>query len=329
MTRTAKLALLIGAPRSGSTWLQQMLGAHPLVATPQETDLFSKFLQPFLESWERETRGGQAGIEQRRFKGLHSVLTASEFADIGNDLVNRVIANSSALKPGSEVVVEKTPSHSLCASSISLFAPNAKIIHLIRDGRDVASSLVASGNSWGGWWAPKTVTRASEVWSEHTRGASAAAGSDNYLEVRYEDIQSDGASTLERVFAHIGIAATIQDCEGILKAFALDKMTQGESSIVIGGEFAAAASQRTEPAGFFGKGGAGSWRTQWSSAEILAFNDTAGDLLVELGYEESSAWAGTPAQVQRFRRQRLRSERSRMRLDRFVAALSHFRRNQP
>ena len=137
MTPAAELVLLIGAPRSGTTWLQQMLGAHPSVATPQETDLFSRFLQPFLDSWERETRGGQAGIEQRRFKGLHSVLTGSEFAATGTDLVNRVIANASALKPGSAVVVEKTPSHSLCASSIALFAPRAQIVHLVRDGRDV------------------------------------------------------------------------------------------------------------------------------------------------------------------------------------------------
>jgi len=306
-----------------------MLGAHPLVATPQETDLFSRFLQPFFDSWERETRGGQAGIEQRRFKGLHSVLTGSEFAAIGSDLVNRVIANASALKPGSKVVVEKTPSHSLCASSIALFAPSTKIIHLVRDGRDVAASLVASGNGWGGWWAPKTVTRASEVWSEHIRGARSSAGSDSYLEVRYEDMQIDGVSTLARVFAHIGVAATSQDCEQLLVAFALDKMTNGESSIVIGGDFAAAASKRTEPVGFFGKGGSGSWRTQWGSDELLAFNETAGDLLVELGYEESGNWAGSPSQIASFRRKTLRSQRLHQRIEGFSSTMDRLIRKQP
>ncbi len=329
MTPPAELVLLIGAPRSGTTWLQQMLGAHPLVATPQETDLFSRFLQPLLDSWERETRGGQAGIEQRRFKGLHSVLTGSEFAAIGSDLVNRVVANASALKPGSEVVVEKTPSHSLCATSIALFAPRAKIIHLVRDGRDVAASLVASGNGWGGWWAPKTVTRASAVWSEHIRGARASAGGGNYLEVRYEDMQSDGASTLERVFNHIGVAATAQDCELLIEAFALDRMAKGESSIVIGGDFAAAASNRTEPDGFFGKGGSGSWRTTWGKAELLAFNESAGDLLLELGYEESSNWAGSPSQIVSFRRKALRSQRLYQRIERFSSAIDRLRRKQP
>jgi len=329
MTPPVELVLLIGAPRSGTTWLQEMLGAHPLVATPQETDLFSRFLQPLLDSWEREARGGQAGIEQRRFKGLHSVLTAREFAATGTDLVGRVVANASALKPGSEVVVEKTPSHSLCATSIALFAPRAKIIHLVRDGRDVATSLVASANGWGGWWAPKTVTRASEVWSEHIRGARSSAGSDSYLEVRYEDMQIDGASTLARVFAHIGVAATSQDCEQLLVAFALDKMTNGESSIVIGGDFAAAASKRTEPVGFFGKGGSGSWRTQWGSDELLAFNETAGDLLVELGYEESGNWAGSPSQIASFRRKTLRSQRLHQRIEGFSSTMDRLIRKQP
>lgn len=329
MTPPADLVLLIGAPRSGTTWLQQMLGAHPLVATPQETDLFSRFLQPLLDAWERETRGGQAGIEQRRFKGLHSVLTGSEFAAIGSDLVNRVIANASALKPGSEIVVEKTPSHSLCATSIALFAPRSKIIHLVRDGRDVATSLVASGNGWGGWWAPKTVTRASAVWSEHIRGARASAGGGNYLEVRYEDMQSDGASTLERVFAHIGVAASSKDCEQLLVAFALDKMANGESSLVIGGDFAAAAGKRSEPVGFFGKGGSGSWRTTWGKAELLAFNESAGDLLLELGYEESSNWAGSPSQIVSFRRKALRSQRLHQRIEQFSSAIDRHLRKQP
>ena len=193
----------------------------------------------------------------------------------------------------------------------------------------MASSLVTSGNGWGGWWAPKTVTRASEVWSEHIRGARASAGSDSYLEVRYEDMQSDGASTLERVFAHIGVAATSQDCEQLLVAFALDKMANGESSIVIGGDFAAAAGKRTEPVGFFGKGGSGSWRTQWGRDELLAFNDAAGDLLVELGYEESSNWAGSPSQIASFRRKTLRSQRIYQRMEQFSSAMDRLRRKQP
>ncbi len=329
MTQPAELVLLIGAPRSGTTWLQQLLGAHPLVTTPQETDVFSRFLQPLYTSWEREVRGGQTGIEKRRFKGLHSVLNEDQFTAIGSDFLGRVIANAVALKPGSKIVVEKTPGHSLCSSSIAQFAPHAKIIHLIRDGRDVASSLVSSGNGWGSWWAPKSVTRASQLWREYVEGARIFAGSGDYLEVKYEELQTHGPSTLERVFAHIGLTTTLRDCEMLIESFALENMAAGTTSIIIGGDFAEMASERNEPPGFFGKGGSGSWRSDWDADQRMAFDDAAGGLLIDLSYEATHAWAGDPSEIARFRRRRLRSDRSVIRLERFVVGLNRLRRQQP
>ncbi len=106
-------------------------------------------------------------------------------------------------------------------------------------------------------------------------------------------------------------------------------MANGESSLVIGGDFAAAASQRSEPVGFFGKGGSGSWRTTWGKAELLAFNESAGDLLLELGYEDSSNWAGSPSQIVSFRRKALRSQRLYQRIERLSSAIDRLRRKQP
>ncbi len=36
------VVFLVGAPRSGTTWLQHLLGAHPRIATRQETDLLNE-----------------------------------------------------------------------------------------------------------------------------------------------------------------------------------------------------------------------------------------------------------------------------------------------
>ena len=71
--REPRLVLLVGAPRSGTTWLQSMLGAHPAAATPQETDLFSRYVTPLADAWSWQLRGGPDAWRKRRFKGLPAV----------------------------------------------------------------------------------------------------------------------------------------------------------------------------------------------------------------------------------------------------------------
>jgi hypothetical protein len=43
---------IVGAPRSGTTWLQAMIGAHPSICTTDELKLFNLFTGPWEESWE-------------------------------------------------------------------------------------------------------------------------------------------------------------------------------------------------------------------------------------------------------------------------------------
>ncbi len=309
MSGSARLVLLVGAPRSGTTWLQTMLGAHPDVATPQETDLFSRFLQPLHDSWTREVRGGPDGWAKRRYKGLHSVLTDEEFIAIGRSMLETVTDRATALKPGATVVVEKTPSHSTCAPAIAAFAPDAIVVHLVRDGRDAAASMLAAGRSWGGWWAPRTTARAAAVWAQHVLGARDCAAGNPYLELRYEELRADGPVALRRVFEHCRIATTPAECAELLDSFTLDRMAAGDGSIVIGGAFAGIAGERSEPAGFFGAGGSGGWRDGWTAEDRLTFDAVAGDLLVDLGYEADRTWAGTEATRRRFARRVMRRRR--------------------
>lgn len=326
---TARLVLLAGAPRSGTTWLQTMLGAHPSVATPQETDVFSRFLQPLLDSWTREVRGGPEGWAKRRYKGLHSVITDEEFTALGTGMLDAVVARAAELKPGATVVVEKTPSHSTCAEAIARFAPDATVVHLVRDGRDTAASLVAAGRSWGGWWAPRTVARAAAVWREHVLGARECAAGNAYRELRYEDLRTDGPAALHGVFEFCRIPATRNECAELLDSFTLDRMASGDGSIVIGGAFADAATERTEPEGFFGTGRSGGWQDTWSAEDRLTFDAVAGDLLIELGYVPDHEWAGTERERARFARRVARGHRRASLLQRIGARGDALERRLP
>lgn len=309
MSTGPRLVLLVGAPRSGTTWLQTMLGAHPDVVTPQETDLFSRYLQPLLNAWTREEAGGPDRWARRRYKGLHSVLTDDDFTGLGRDLLTTVVARAAALRPGASVVVEKTPSHSRCAEAIARFAPDAVVVHLVRDGRDAAASMVAASSGWGGWWAPRTAARAAVVWRDHVEGARRCRAANPYLELRYEDLRRDGASALATVLAHCGLEGDEDTCAGWIDSYSLEQMSAGEGTIVIGGAFAAAAAGRTEPEGFFGPGERGAWADHWSPDDRLAFDAVAGDLLVELGYAPDHGWAGDERTRARYARRAARRRR--------------------
>ncbi|MFM7270458.1 MAG: sulfotransferase family protein [Actinomycetes bacterium] len=310
MTEVPRLVLLVGAPRSGTTWLQTMLGAHPDVVTPQETDLFSRYLQPLLNSWAREETGGPERWARRRYKGLHSVLTDDEFTEVGRAMLETIVSRASALRPGSSFVVEKTPAHSQCAEAIARFAPDAVVVHLVRDGRDAAASMVAASTSWGGWWAPRTVARAGVMWRKHVEGARRCAATNPYLEIRYEDLRRDGASALAPVFAHCGLAVDEATCSGWIEQYSLDRMSAGEGTIAIGGAFAPAAGEhRSEPQGFFGRAARGAWEEVWSTEDRLAFATVAGELLIELAYADDHAWAGDDRARNRYARRVARQRR--------------------
>jgi hypothetical protein len=294
-----RLALLVGAPRSGTTWLQGMLGAHPRVASPQETDLFSRYVAPLDEAWAWQLRGGPQGWVARRLKGLPTILTLAQFDELVDDFVARIVHAALALKPGSDVVLEKSPAHSMHIASIRRHAPGAPIVHVIRDGRDVAASLVRAGAGWGAFWAPRDIAAAADTWATHLRGAREAAGDPaHYHEVRYEELRRTGAPALVEVFAAIGVAADEAECAALLDAQRLDRMAESTArspGIIVGGEFAEYA-QASEPEGFFGDGSG--W-SQWTAADRVAFAEVAGDLLVELGYEPDDAWVGDARRVNR------------------------------
>lgn len=296
------LVLLVGAPRSGTTWLQTMLGAHPMIASPQETDLFSQYLGLLSESWRRHVRGTPADWAERRFKGLPAVITHDELVTLGRAFVDTLVERVTELKPGATIVLEKSPSHSKSAATVAEFAPETRVIHLIRDGRDVASSLMAAAEGWGSVWAPASLKRAARAWVDGVRGARCYAELGiPYLELRYEALRSADAPLLREVHAFCGVELSEVQSKELLEEFSFDRMSQrGDETLLVGGEFAPYAAERREPAGFFRKGAVGGWRAEWSETDRLLFDGVAGDLLVELGYEANSSWAAGPMRTRSF-----------------------------
>lgn len=285
---TCSPAFIIGAPRSGTSWFQFLIGAHPLVATPQEIDLFSRYIPLVWDAWEHEL----GRPPEARIAGLITALTQEEFEHQLRSFAAGVHERILAMKPGATVVLEKDPPYSLHVPLINRLLPEARFLHLIRDGRDVAVSMMASSRSWN-QWLPGTVREAASTWREYVEAALQASDfHGRYLEVRYEALVEDGAAELLRVFDFLGLEADIELCEQISdtnRFSALAKRRELSPSIAFGGEALRTFGRPPEPEGFLRRGRAGDWATAMSRRQVRIFDEVAGELLACLGYETPGA----------------------------------------
>lgn len=280
---------VIGAPRSGTTWLQTLLGAHPEVVTGQESHVFYRYIHPLTEAWQRSL---QSMIPERRYIGLASYLTQEEFDGLVRHFVSTVFSKLEGLKPGARVILEKTPDHAFHIDLISYYLPTARFVHVIRDGRDVAVSMIASSRSWGRHWAPGSVKAAAEEWKAYVlAGLEGRTLGDRYREVRYEHLLTDGICELQRLFSFLEVDCTRDLAARIYRAQRFESHKNGgeKSEVIVrSGEVLRQTGTRlAEPDGFYRKGIAGDWQTRLSTLDLQVFCHVAGDLLVELGYEDS------------------------------------------
>lgn len=276
-----RIAFVVGCPRSGTTWVQQLLAHHPEVGTTQETHLFQAYLGPLagrwrreLEAWEDEERAGERGY------GLSPVVTDEEFHRMCGAFARGVLERARAASGHPSVLVEKTPGHLFHADLIARVVPTARFVHVVRDPRDVVSSLLRASRRWWGGWAPSSPVTAARWWRSHVeaglglRDAGAA-----HLEVRYEDLHRDAAAQLGRMAGLLDLEADGELCERAAESCRIDRLRSGE------GDRRSVRRSDPPPDGFYGRGEAGGWRGDFGPGALAAVEAVTGDLMRELGYE--------------------------------------------
>jgi LPS sulfotransferase NodH len=270
---------IVGSPRSGTSWLQLMLGAHPSVCTSTELRLFNGYVAPWLEAWRVDTQWAEEG---RSFVGLPVVWKEDEFHAFLKSFLERVYSSALEEKPSASHILDKHPAYSDYVSEIRLLIPQARFIHVIRDGRDVAVSLYEASRQLG-WFDRHPLHGYAATWRRRVLGAKQAEEfGDDYLEIRYEDLSASPQAELARVFRHCGLEASDDLVEQIVEAHAIDKMRRSRST--------AAAGVRV-PEGHYRQGRVGTWHEKFTPPQRYLFEQAAGDLLEELGYARNGWWA--------------------------------------
>ena len=283
----SNLILIVGAPRSGTTWLQKLLAAHPLVKTGQESEVFDSYIGTQLRAWRRSMtleNSGRGGV------GLACYFREEDFLRILRDylgvLMEPMLGN---LAPG-EVFLEKTPGHALYLPEILELLPRVRIIHILRDGRDVSASLLAASRTWGKNWAPRKIGTAARMWVKHVQAVKQAAPlipPGQFHELRYEQLYAEPSGALREVSDFLGFQwdqAALLDAVNRNRPEA--KMQAGETPIPLHGEIALhSGSVVQDPIDFIRKATPGGWRRDLSLWQKIQFWRIARKTLAQTGYQ--------------------------------------------
>jgi hypothetical protein len=264
-----KKLFLVGCARSGTSWLQIILGSHDAVATVRETHLFDNYIARLYESWDDEARV----IEK---DGIRFLIDQAEFDAAARTLADLVLGRIEATKPGAAVMLEKTPSHIWHHRLIKRLYPDALFLHIARDPRAVVASMLAANRENWGVWAPGDVLTAARVWRDCVRigHRELAAYGDQAMEIRYEDLHARPDETLRQICAWLDIPAIPYDPA----RFSIDRVKEASQN---GPESSPGWDNR---ANFFRRGRIDGWAEELSSADIAVIEGIAGQMFYDLGY---------------------------------------------
>jgi hypothetical protein len=200
---------VVGFQRSGTTLLQALIGSHPAIAAPPETHYFFRIarLADFF---------GDLRDDANLRRALHETLSPPLplFADCGfeedslferarvtgrsyRDLLDVVLSDFAA-RQGKRRWCEKTPGQP--ARWVFNLFPDAQVVHILRDPRDVLASVCAMP------WREGSVREIAGNWRKFTRDnlrVGLDVGPAQFLTLRYEDLSGQPEEVMRIVCAYL------------------------------------------------------------------------------------------------------------------------------
>ncbi len=290
---------IVGVGRSGTTLLRLMLDAHPEMAIPPETHFLPPMIASFgavrvtpervLEAIKEAPQSGwiESGVDEEAFLAELRALRPLNAPD-----ALRVFFRLYAERHGKVRFGEKTPRYVESIDVIAGALPEARFIHMIRDGRDVALSTNKRLVELRGT-TPVPIEKMAKRWRGRILGARRAATEGRYLEVRYEDLVLDTEPVLRKVAGFVELdwdPAMLSYHEGAserLQEMNRDHERAGRKRGVLTGEERMKAHALTSAPPQADRTAV--WKADMDPGEIATFESMAGDLLAELGYETGAS----------------------------------------
>lgn len=296
---------ILGHARSGTTLLMRLVRLHPEVHCNYQAHFFTRkpLLKSLVDSAEIEEWLTRKSNRWNRGRDL-SPLVLRAAADF--------IMERDAAREGKRIVGDKSPSsviHGQVVRDMFSVYPDAKVVNIVRDGRDVLISerfrnfveeskfltaedkrIIADLQTDPAPFSDgrRSIFTESFIRDIASRWAADLTESDseaqrlygkNYHALRYEDLLENPFVELTKIWKFLGV-------KKISKT--LEKQTKAEMSSNPDEEWQA---QRNEGiASFLPKGQAGNWQRLFTARDQSLFKEVAGEVLVRWGYEKDLNW---------------------------------------
>lgn len=298
---------IFGHSRSGNTLLMRLVRLHPEVHANYQGVFFSR--PPALKALVNSTE-----IEEWFSRGTNRWNQGRDLSPLVMRAAADFIMERDARRHRKRIVGDKSPTTVTAGQAIRdahKIYPDARIVYIVRDGRDVMVSdrfrnfveekflrkgdeeLIASFRQTPDLFTSGGHSIFTENWlRDHHQGVpswsvnlkeSRAEGlrlyRDRYFEIRYEDILADPFRELTKLWLFLGVKKIPAALEKALK-----------SEIAVNPDETWQAQRNHSIAPILPKGQVGNWRTFFKQQDRSIFKEIAGDQLIEWGYEKDSAW---------------------------------------
>lgn len=305
-TSDYKRIFITGRAKSGTSWLDRMLRAHPQVAMLGERKLLEKtgqyepLLRPLLTGdllsrWHRYST-----IRHRRnLDGL-----PQELARLVSDyLLYLVIDYRGTTHFGDKIALVQPPDVSFTFQAIRDLYGECRIVNIVRDGRDSVVSgqfhryrnAIKSGNlneraqridqvvkgKTQRLFTDREIGNMARSWNGVVRNADRLGPEvfgEAFLSIRYEDLRADTPGVTKKILAHLGLRDDEEIIRQVNNAASFKRLSSGREE---GTE---------DPTSRVRKGMSGDWRNYFTRRDAELFAGVANDMLLIHGYEDDPEW---------------------------------------
>jgi len=192
---------VLGAGRSGTSILQSLLSMHARLVVSHEL----RVLELAVLTGALFDNAGEPNIDERAPRTPAGLALGVRFVELLGEEQLRA-----ADKPEG-VYSDKYPPYCEQLAHLDRLWPQAKFVHILRDGRDVVASAIQAFITDRGWRRQAetpTVEQLATHWARQVRAARAYAARlprERYLEISYEELTRDAANVLDIVLRFVGL----------------------------------------------------------------------------------------------------------------------------